>query len=78
MDITSWIPSDLYRLAATWAKCKEATRLRAALNGLSAIWPQAEAVSDGRCVQFYCDDVPIFDCNAEYASAHFLWTKCGK
>lgn len=57
------------------AKCKEATRLSAALNGHSAIWPQAEAVSDGQWVQFYRDDVPIFDCNAQYASAHFLCTR---
>jgi hypothetical protein len=56
------------------ARCKEATRLKAAANGHSTIWPQAEAVSDGLWVHFYRDGVAVFDCNAQYASAHFVCT----
>lgn len=46
--------------------------MSAALNGHAAVWPHAEAVSDGKWVHFYRDGVAIYDCNAAYAAANFL------
>lgn len=55
--------------------CKEATKMKAALNGHAAVWPRAEAVSDGKWVQFFRGDEKIYDCNAAYAAANFMCTR---
>lgn len=46
--------------------------MKAALNGHAAVWPQAEAVSDGKWVLFYQDGERVYDCNASYAAANFV------
>lgn len=56
-------------------KCNEPTKMKAALNGHGAVWPQAEAVSDGKWVHFYRAGAPIYDCNAAYAAANFVCVK---
>jgi hypothetical protein len=56
-------------------RCKEPSRMNAASNGHAAVWPQAEAISDGKWVQFYRDGKPIYDCNATYAAGNFVCTK---
>lgn len=52
--------------------------MKAALNGHAAVWPHAEAVSDGKWVRFYRDGVAIYDCNAAYAAANFLCVPSGR
>lgn len=49
--------------------------MKAALNGHAAVWPRAEAVSDGKWVQFFRGDEKIYDCNAAYAAANFMCTR---
>jgi len=56
-------------------RCKEPTRMNAVLNGHGAVWPQAEAVSDGKWVRFYRDGTVVYDCNAPYAAANFVCTR---
>lgn len=49
--------------------------MKAALNGHAAVWPQAEAASDGMWVQFFRDGARVYDCNAAYAAANFVCVK---
>lgn len=51
--------------------CKETTAIAAAMNGHSAVWPQAQAVSDGKRVVFFKDGKQVYSCNATYAGANF-------
>ena len=46
--------------------------MRATVNGHAPVWPQAEAVSDGKWVQCYRDGKRVFTCNATYARANFV------
>ena len=52
-------------------RCKEANAIAAALNGHGAIWPDAEAVSDGEWVRFFRGDKEVFSCNSTYAAHNF-------
>jgi len=54
------------------ARCKEESRLKAVANGHSTVWPQSVAISDGIWVQFFKGEKRVFDCNAAYASTHFV------
>ncbi|MES2785304.1 MAG: hypothetical protein V4684_07550 [Pseudomonadota bacterium] len=49
--------------------------MEAVLNSHGAVWPHAEAVSDGKWVQFYRDGQRLYDCNASYAAANFVCVK---
>ncbi len=51
--------------------CKENSPISAAMNGHSAVWPHAEAVSDGKRVVFLKDGKQVYSCNATYAAANF-------
>lgn len=53
------------------ASCKEATKMKALVNGHGAVWPEADlAVRDGWAF-FTRDGVAVWDCNGGYAAAHF-------
>ena len=52
-------------------RCKERSFYAAAANGHSAIWPEAEARSDGNEVRFVRDGKQIYLCNAVYAAFNF-------
>lgn len=51
--------------------CKEQSVIAAAMNGHSGVWPEAEAVSDGKRVVFYREGKEVFSSNATYAAANF-------
>lgn len=51
--------------------CKEKSPIAAAMNGHSAVWPAAEAVSDGERVVLFKDGKQVYSCNARYAAANF-------
>lgn len=53
------------------AACKEVNFAQAVVNGHSAVWPHARAVSDGDWVRFYQGGKEVFSCNPVYAAAHF-------
>jgi hypothetical protein len=55
------------------ARCKEDSRLKAVANGHSTVWPESIAISDGNWVRFFQGSRQVFDCNASYANAHFLF-----
>lgn len=69
MSRTSLFPS-LPRGTYT-VRCREATLLKARLNGHGAVWPHARAESDGESVVFFHDGKRVYDCNAAYAAANF-------
>lgn len=52
-------------------RCKEKSLLAAAANGHSAIWPEAEAQSDGKIVVFRRHGKEVYACNAAYAALNF-------
>lgn len=52
-------------------RCKESSFFAAAANGHSAVWPEAEAISDGKEVRFVRDGKQIYLCNAVYAAFNF-------
>ena len=58
-------------------RCTEATALAAALNGHGAIWPEAEAVSNGKWVKFFRGDKEVFSCNSAYAAHNFEVKRIG-
>ena len=60
------LPSGRYVL-----RSKDKTIFAAAANGHSAIWPEAEAESDGKYVKFIRDGKEVYLCNATYAALHF-------
>jgi hypothetical protein len=54
-----------------WATCRERNEISAALNGHSAVFPQAlVTVADGWAF-FYRDGKEVWTCNARYAAANF-------
>lgn len=56
------------------ATCKEKSVLSAAMNGHSAVFPQAHCtVARGQAV-FKKNGVEVWRCNSTYAAAHFLLT----
>lgn len=52
-------------------RCKERNLLAAAANGHSAIWPEAEAESDGKFVRFLRNGKEVYACNGRYAAVNF-------
>jgi len=52
-------------------RCKENTLFSAAANGHSAIWPEADAESDGKMVHVLREGREVFACNATYAALNF-------
>ena len=52
-------------------RCKERSFFAAATNGHSAIWPEAEAISDGKEVRFVPDGKQVYLCNAVYVAFNF-------
>lgn len=57
------------------AVCREQSVIAAAMHGHSAVWPEAEAVSDGKRVRFYRNGKEVYSCNAVYAAANFEVTQ---
>ncbi|MBI6883220.1 hypothetical protein [Pseudomonas putida] len=53
------------------AKPRDATYLKAALNGHASIWPAAKMVIADDIATFFKDGVEVWNCNAAYASHHF-------
>lgn len=53
------------------ARCREATRLKAASNGHSAVFPQAECALSATHASFYKVGVLVWECNRAYAQANF-------
>lgn len=53
-------------------RCKDKTVFSAAANGHSAIWPEADAESDGKLVRFVREGKEVYACNATYAALHFV------
>jgi archaeosine-15-forming tRNA-guanine transglycosylase len=55
-----------------WVTCRERNEISAALNGHSAVFPQARmTVADGWAV-FYRNGKEVWTCNARYAAAKFV------
>ncbi len=52
-------------------RCREATLFGAAANGHSQIWPDSVMVIQGDRASFYRNGKKLWDCNTEYAVAHF-------
>lgn len=52
-------------------RCKERSFFAAAANGHSAVWPEAEAISDGKEVRFVRDGKQTYVCSAVYAVFNF-------
>lgn len=53
------------------AICRQATFRAAAVNGHSAIWPQAVMVISGDSALFYREDEKVWSCNSLYAANQF-------
>ncbi|WP_414016522.1 hypothetical protein [Burkholderia vietnamiensis] len=54
-----------------WATCRERNEMSAAINGHSAVFPQARmTVAKGWAV-FYRNGEEVWTCNARYAAANF-------
>ena len=47
------------------------------LNGHGAIWPEADAVSDGKWVKFFQGAKEVFTCNSAYAAHNFEVKRIG-
>lgn len=53
------------------ATCKERSALSAAMNGHSAVWPQAHCIVEKGLAMFDRDGKQVWSCNAAYAEVHF-------
>nr|WP_249179575.1 hypothetical protein [Burkholderia vietnamiensis] len=55
-----------------WATCRERNEISAALNGHSAVFPQARMVVRSGWAYFYRRDEEVWSCNVRYAAANFV------
>nr|WP_244135396.1 hypothetical protein [Burkholderia vietnamiensis] len=55
-----------------WATCRERNEISAALNGHSAVFPQAKMVVRSGWAYFYRSDEEVWNCNVRYAAANFV------
>lgn len=53
------------------AVCRQATLLAAAVNGHSAVWPQAVMVITGDSALFYREGKQVWSCNSLHAANQF-------
>ncbi|MBM5458878.1 hypothetical protein H8F21_15030 [Pseudomonas sp. P66] len=56
------------------ARCKESTQLKAAINGHSQVWPEADLTIREGWASFSKDGIVVWKCNSGYASLHFKVT----
>ena len=56
------------------ARCKEATFLKAGINGHSSVWPEADLTIRDGWAYFSKSGVEVWSCNSAYASLHFIVT----
>ncbi|CEK42626.1 hypothetical protein PQBR44_0103 (plasmid) [Pseudomonas putida UWC1] len=56
------------------ARCKEATFLKAGINGHSSVWPEADLTIRDGWAYFSKSGVEVWNCNSAYASLHFIVT----
>lgn len=55
-----------------WATCREPNELHAALNGHSAVFPQARMSVKNGWATFTRNGVEVWVCNARYAAVNFI------
>lgn len=53
------------------AKCRQPNALSAAMNGHSAVWPEARMIVTGDEAVFYRDGEWVWSCNMLYAANQF-------
>lgn len=53
------------------AKCRQPNALSAAMNGHSAVWPEARMIVTGDEAVFYRDGELVWSCNMLYAANQF-------
>lgn len=53
------------------AKCRQPNALSAAMNGHSAVWPEARMIVTGDEAVFYRDGEQVWSCSMLYAANQF-------
>nr|WP_244097100.1 hypothetical protein [Burkholderia ambifaria] len=55
-----------------WATCRERNEISAALNGHSAVFPQARMTVKSGWAYFHRNDEEVWSCNVRYAASNFV------